>query len=88
MEGESSSKGALIGAVIVILLLVAGGIYVAVTKPSPETPDETATTTATTITTDTSYILFIPKTITNPLFSPPFFLTLQISFPNNNHLSK
>ncbi len=48
MEGESSSKGALIGAVIVILLLVAGGIYVAVTKPSPETPDETATTTATT----------------------------------------
>jgi len=47
MEGESSSKGALIGAIIVILLLVAGGIYVAIMKPSTETPEETATTTAT-----------------------------------------
>ncbi len=50
MEGESSSKGALIGAIIVILLLVAGGIYVAVMKPTTEEPTPTPTATTTTAT--------------------------------------
>src|SRR3989344_4085610 len=55
MEGETSSKGALIGAIIVILLLVAGGIYVAVMKPVEEpVPAPTATTTTATTTATSS----------------------------------
>ena len=50
MEGNGNGKGALFGVIVVILILVAGGLYLGFKNTTPEEvvlPQETATTTET-----------------------------------------